>query len=93
MLTAAGPDSGIGLLAVLSCIHIPLAGDTLHTTLAVSNISRTIFIHVFKLVGRLLGNSEKMYPLVLRNTFSLEINGSLAFQTPFSGYFSWLSGE
>ena len=66
LLMAAGPDSawivtlaractGIGLLAILSCIHIPLAGDTLHTTLAVSNILRTTFIHIFKLVGRLLG--------------------------------------
>lgn len=48
-------NTGIGLLAILSCIHIPLAGDTLHTTLAVSNILRTTFIHIFKLVGRLLG--------------------------------------
>ena len=48
-------NTGIGLLAILSCIHITLAGETLHTTLPVSNILRTTFIHIFKLVGRQLG--------------------------------------
>ena len=49
-------STGIGLLAILSCIHIALAGDTFHTTFLVSNILRTTFIHIFKLVGRLLEN-------------------------------------